>query len=187
MEKIYLTAKEIAERTGKSVKNIHARMEHYKVAGRWINKEKRFPVTEDYLAGLSDADSDCVTVKQLTERTHLAEQTVRKRLHMHGIVPVLVGMSGTLYYNDQEGLDELLKQVPPSDFHPQLKRQYEEEIPPEVRAQLNEAEEKKKWIGKKGKIVDGTRVVFEGTIESVSICGVIVAGHIGCLKDLQLA
>jgi len=187
MEKIYLTVKEIAERTGKSIRSVYSRLEYMRLPGKRDGLEKRFPVTEEYLTVLSGDVPDCVTAQQLAERTGLSAPTVRKRLRLKDIFPVLIGINGLLYYKDQEDLDKLLLEVPPPNFHPQVKKKKEDDIAPEMRAMLDEAEDKKKWIGKPGKLVDGTRVMYEGIIESVSICGCVVGGHVGCLKELQLA
>jgi hypothetical protein len=53
---------------------------------------------------------------------------------------------------------------------------------------LVQEREKKKWVGRKGRLVVEGHVVAEGIIETVSMCGVFLKGSLirGNLDELEL-
>ena len=102
---------------------------------------------------------------------------------MIGEKPVMYGKAEGFVYKLRDGLlDDLRNKHPKSAETEDIV--YADETSQSLQA---DAKMKKQWIGKKGQLVVDGQVYAEGIIESVSECGVFVAGVRGYLRELQLA
>lgn len=191
-EIVWMTIKEIAAVTGKqdsSVRNILHKMGiKPEVVGR--DPRPRYPVTKTFLEVKSKdiKSATHVTIDDIAREAHVSSTTVRKKFKKAGIEPEETGLCRRFIYKYDPSLIDLVRQPLPRVVRkPSVEKLVNPEDFGDAAPILIEEREKKAWVGKQGRLVSNGAVYAQGTIESVSCCGAVVAGKQGRLYELQLA
>lgn len=181
---VWMTAREFSEKTGLLIKSLQGSFLRHHLVSQRINKLLHYQAAPSLLTnGNTGYIEGCITVHSLASQLGLRADTVIHRLLAMGEKPVMYGKVEGFVYKLRDGLlDDLRNKHPKSAETEDIV--YADETSQSLQADVKM---KKQWIGKKGRLVVDGQVYAEGTIESVSECGVFVDGVRGYLRELQLA
>lgn len=181
-----LTAGEMAEISGLPLEVVQERLKEIKpdLSGKW-------EVEPGFLSPSSESSCDGLfTLKGLCERYKVGESTMRKRLQ--GVQPTyrlrrsyrsLYKMTPALQMSVDVPLARTAHHKEPGDEEKGFLKSCDKS----VSDMMEEEKEKRKWVGKRGVLLnDAGKVVTSGKIETVSCCGVFINGIMGQMKNLRL-
>lgn len=135
-----------------------------------------------------------VTCQGLADRLNIDVSVIRGRLSALQWPYEFIKENGKRFFKDTPELMEAASHTrrelghKRSDYKPKPPPVYEQRYGDEAASILEMEREKKKWVGRRGRIVCAGQVVAEGEIESVSSCGVFIKGSNvrGNLNELEL-
>lgn len=211
----HLTARQILERSKdmKTLQAVYDRLYLNHIHGvKYPDNPGHFvyPVDDDFFMTRQEAVArreakGYVSVDTLAKRFGLSKPTVCKKICGAGLAPDETDVNRVRWWKDGLWTWGLFNVPPPPEVVEKFSgessetaaapRKKSERKPehvrfgnPDVDSMLDMEEEKRKWIGKRGRIIVNGRVAVEGIIESVSSCGVYVKGSNvrGNINELEL-